>query len=140
MCQTQPWPCATHGAVACKNTDIPPGYTCKCRPGFTGVHCDVDVNECARTPFNTSDMCNGVGACVNTIGGYVCMWVSDALNPVNTETQSRCTPSFMGVNCTTRFDVCAVTGGASLCMHGGNCSIVDVGDGYKCACPPGGCS
>lgn len=73
MCQKQPWPCAAHGTVNCTNTDMSPGYTCTCQSGFTGVKCDVDVDECARIPVDMDDVCNGEGTCVNTIGGYVCM-------------------------------------------------------------------
>merc|ERR1711907_122935 len=42
------------------------GYTCNCKPGWTGKHCDEDVNECL-----IEDFC-GTGTCTNEIGSFNC--------------------------------------------------------------------
>lgn len=42
------------------------GPICKCK-GFTGAYCNVDVNECDKTP------CEEGGTCINTYGGFKCV-------------------------------------------------------------------
>ncbi len=41
-------------------------YQCYCRPGFSGVHCDYDFDECLSTP------CLNGGTCSNLVNGYSC--------------------------------------------------------------------
>ena len=41
------------------------GYTCTCNDGFTGDHCDVNINECASWPCVH-------GTCTDDVDGYVC--------------------------------------------------------------------
>ncbi|XP_014600494.1 PREDICTED: fat-like cadherin-related tumor suppressor homolog isoform X3 [Polistes canadensis] len=52
------------------------GPICKCQ-GFTGEHCENDVNECDANP------CTNGGTCVNEIGTYRCV----------------CPPNMTGFNC-----------------------------------------
>ncbi|XP_043555728.1 protein crumbs homolog 1 isoform X1 [Chiloscyllium plagiosum] len=42
------------------------GYICKCQHGFTGSHCEMDVNECDSNP------CQNGGTCQNTMESYIC--------------------------------------------------------------------
>ncbi|XP_078263856.1 protein crumbs homolog 1 isoform X2 [Rhinoraja longicauda] len=42
------------------------GYTCKCRRGYTGSQCEMDVGECDWNP------CQNGGTCRNTQEGYTC--------------------------------------------------------------------
>ncbi|XP_072367573.1 protein crumbs homolog 1 isoform X1 [Scyliorhinus torazame] len=42
------------------------GYICKCQYGFTGLRCEMDVNECDSTP------CQNGGTCQNTMESYIC--------------------------------------------------------------------
>ncbi|KTF77544.1 hypothetical protein cypCar_00023667, partial [Cyprinus carpio] len=37
--------------------DLINGYQCHCRPGWTGLHCEDDINECLLQPCNQG-MCN----------------------------------------------------------------------------------
>ncbi|WAR16423.1 EGFL7-like protein, partial [Mya arenaria] len=43
------------------------GYTCSCAKGYTGIHCELDINEC-------SGFVNGgcEDRCINTVGSFAC--------------------------------------------------------------------
>ncbi len=85
------------------------GYTCTCPPGYTGVDCQINIDDCAGNP------CQNGGACADGINGYTC----------------NCAPGFTGAQCQTDIDDCA----PNPCQNGGVCS--DQVNGYSCACPPG---
>ncbi|XP_015261667.1 PREDICTED: protein crumbs homolog 1 [Gekko japonicus] len=42
------------------------GYVCDCQTGFTGIHCEEDINECHMNP------CQNGGTCENSLGNYTC--------------------------------------------------------------------
>ena len=33
------------------------GFSCNCVPGYAGVHCEEDVNECASSPCRNKATC-----------------------------------------------------------------------------------
>lgn len=41
-------------------------YTCSCIAGFTGTHCEININECLSNP------CANGGVCVDHINGFRC--------------------------------------------------------------------
>ena len=41
-------------------------YVCRCSPGYTGLHCETDINECDSSPCMNSAFCNDL------INGYNC--------------------------------------------------------------------
>lgn len=63
-------------------------YTCECQPGFTGVNCDKDINECQSAPCIH-------GNCTDHFNMYTC----------------ECQPGFTGINCDTDINECQ-------CVHG----------------------
>ncbi|XP_064422095.1 milk fat globule EGF and factor V/VIII domain containing b isoform X2 [Latimeria chalumnae] len=57
--------------------DVFSEYVCKCPPGYDGVHCEINKNECASTP------CKNGGVCLDLNGDYSC----------------KCPPLFLGKEC-----------------------------------------
>ncbi|XP_051917443.1 lactadherin-like isoform X4 [Hippocampus zosterae] len=66
----KPNPCKNDGICAptghSRRGDVFSEYVCKCQPGFEGVHCQNDVNDCARQP------CQNGGSCRDLEGDFKC--------------------------------------------------------------------
>ena len=77
--------------------------------GFTGVHCESDVDECGERP------CYNGGICTDMINDYTC----------------HCPDGFVGKQCEINVDDCV----SAPCRHGGVCK--DSIGGYTCDCPKG---
>ena len=80
-------------------------YTCQCMTGYTGVHCETDVDECTSNPCLN-------GTCSDQVGEYNCS----------------CNPGFTGVNCDVNINEC----NPSPCRNGARCT--DAVNSYSCKC------
>ncbi|XP_071823083.1 uncharacterized protein [Apostichopus japonicus] len=104
-------PCLNGGACSADPLNDA-GFTCACRPGFTGQSCERDV--CANQP------CQNFGVCsVNPLAveGFTC----------------GCQQGFIGPLCES-VDPCA----AMPCLNGGTCSPSTASPlGFTCTCPNG---
>jgi hypothetical protein len=47
------------------------GYNCSCAPGYTGLQCQTDIDECVSSP------CQNGGTCMDGVNGYTCTCVAD---------------------------------------------------------------
>ncbi|XP_019639764.1 PREDICTED: fibropellin-1-like [Branchiostoma belcheri] len=83
--------------------------TCRCAPGYTGLHCETNIDECS------SDPCQNGAVCQDGVNSFTC----------------QCVPGYTGTLCETDIDECA----SSPCLGGGTC--VDHVNGYSCVCPKG---
>ncbi|PVD19033.1 hypothetical protein C0Q70_21592 [Pomacea canaliculata] len=98
--------------ISCNNSGVCTGnsthFHCACLPGFTGSHCEVDVNDCASSPCVN-------GLCVDEVGGYTCY----------------CRPGFHGQRCELDYDECST----NPCENQAFCQ--DLRDNFTCHCHPG---
>ncbi|XP_077452517.1 milk fat globule EGF and factor V/VIII domain containing b isoform X2 [Stigmatopora argus] len=66
----KPNPCKNDGLCAAtghsRRGDVFTEYVCKCQPGFEGVHCQNNVNDCAVRP------CQNGGSCRDLDGDFKC--------------------------------------------------------------------
>ena len=71
-CEAKP---CKNAAVCMDNADG--SFACECTPGYEGVHCEKDTDDCAHDP------CDNGGKCVDEVNGYSC----------------ECTEGFTGKHC-----------------------------------------
>uniref|UniRef100_A0A2K5XZZ1 Protein crumbs homolog 1 n=2 Tax=Mandrillus leucophaeus TaxID=9568 RepID=A0A2K5XZZ1_MANLE len=95
------------------------GYVCICQPGFTGIHCEEDVNECSSNP------CQNGGTCENLPGNYTCHCPFDNLSRT----------FYGGRDCSDILLGCT----HQQCLNNGICipHFQDGQHGFGCLCPSG---
>ena len=79
-CESDP---CSNGATC---VDIRRGYHCVCPAGFTGLDCDIDIDECLG-----NNVCLNNATCVDMVNEYEC----------------HCLEGFTGHNCEINIDDCA---------------------------------
>lgn len=85
-------------------------WSCKCRPGFSGRHCEMRVDLCRGFP------CANGGTCLDSNGiDFTCA----------------CAPGFTGKHCSIDINECD----PNPCLNNGLCH--DRVDEFTCSCPPG---
>ncbi|XP_072293357.1 protein eyes shut homolog [Eucyclogobius newberryi] len=92
----------------------PPQFVCKCFHGFTGTHCEAEINECDSSP------CQHNGTCSDLVGHYKC----------------KCPIGFDGENCEVDIDACSLQN--TTCPPQTECLDLPYGLQYMCriTCPP----
>ncbi|XP_045150472.1 sushi, nidogen and EGF-like domain-containing protein 1 [Echinops telfairi] len=138
-------PCLNGGK--CIDDCVPgdPSYTCSCLSGFTGRHCQLDVDECESQP------CQNGGTCTQGANSFSCQCPASFRGPTCETAQSPC-----DAHACQNGGQCQVEGGAALCMcqarytgpvceadvdgcssgpclNGGSC--VGLVGNYTCLCP-----
>nr|XP_051676393.1 protein crumbs homolog 1 isoform X2 [Oryctolagus cuniculus] len=95
------------------------GYVCACHSGFTGIHCEEDIDECSSNP------CQNGGTCENLPGNYICRCPFDNLSGI----------FYGGENCSDVLLGCA----HHHCRNNGICipHFQDGQHGFSCLCPSG---
>ncbi|KAI8515707.1 hypothetical protein Bbelb_065200, partial [Branchiostoma belcheri] len=143
-------PCQNGGA--CRN--LINAYRCDCQPGWSGVNCQGDTNECssnnggwttlARTHLAVTPVPVGLGTyCqdrsnasvstaqhINECSSLPCQNGGACRNLINAY-RCDCQPGWSGVNCQGDIDECF----SSPCQNGGTCR--NLINAYRCDCQPG---
>ncbi|XP_041372182.1 cubilin-like [Gigantopelta aegis] len=99
------------------------GFICRCPNTWTGIRCDIDVNECSV--YAGTDLgCQNGGTCVNSPGSFSCT----------------CTANWHGIRCMDQHDDCTGASQSELCGHGTCVNIPRASAGqakYQCICDDG---
>ncbi|CAF1332007.1 unnamed protein product [Didymodactylos carnosus] len=66
------YPCNTsnlcvNNGTCLENLTTTRGFTCQYSPGFTGILCEINIDECSSQPCHR-------GQCIDKINGYVCAY------------------------------------------------------------------
>ncbi|KAI8794952.1 CUB and sushi domain-containing protein 2, partial [Biomphalaria glabrata] len=88
---------------------IGPVSQCHCLDGFTGLHCEVNMDDCLE------NYCLNGGQCLDGVNIFTCL----------------CPKGFSGDLCQINLDDCV----SSPCQNNGVC--IDNIDGFTCVCQPG---
>lgn len=86
-----------------------PELSCRCLAGFTGPHCETNMDDCLMRP------CANGATCLDGVNRFSCL----------------CPVGFTGRFCTINLDDCA----SQPCLNGGRC--IDRVSTFQCVCPPG---
>ncbi|KAK1886129.1 Slit like 1 protein [Dissostichus eleginoides] len=155
-------PCQNQGVCQVNETEL---YTCTCKSGFTGKHCETPVDACVSNPCTNAGLCisdeqtQGFScACAFGFHGTFCEVNVDDCEDHGCESDATCVdgvgnytcvcpPNYTGLFCEELEDVCSpgwVGPNCSIdynecvdhrCQNGAQC--VDHLDGYSCVCPQG---
>ena len=87
-------------------------YTCQCQPGYTGEHCEVEIDDCESSP------CENNSTCVDQVGTYKCI----------------CPYNYQGKNCESRFELCSQP--ETRCDLKNTKQCIPIVNGIKCDCMP----
>lgn len=85
------------------------GFRCVCPVGYSGLKCEINVDDCSHEP------CLNGGHCIDGIDSFKC----------------QCQPGFLGELCQVNVNDCATR----PCANGGSC--IDGVNDFQCLCRPG---
>ncbi|XP_061602433.1 protein jagged-2b isoform X2 [Cololabis saira] len=122
-------------------------FTCMCDPGFSGIYCHENVNDCISSP------CRNGGTCIDGVNSFQCFcpdgWEGQLCNLNVNECRHNpcknggrcvdlvndfyceCSDDWKGKTCHSQESQCDAT----TCSNGGTC--YDHGDAFRCSCPTG---
>ena len=124
LCNEQIDECALNPCVNGTCHDKVNGFECECLPGFTGVKCEININECESNP------CQNEATCYDFDNRYECKCVAgyEGKNRIFKELFQI---DILGKNCEFEIDECL----SNPCQNHGICT--DKLASYSCRCFPG---
>ena len=102
-------PCLHGGSCVLSHTTSGAPFQCMCQPGYVGLLCQQNVDDCLEFP------CANGGTCHDLVNDFRC----------------ECADGFTGNDCSVRVSNCA----SNPCLNGATC--VDRIGGHDCVCAPG---
>nr|XP_033479767.1 slit homolog 1 protein-like [Epinephelus lanceolatus]XP_033479768.1 slit homolog 1 protein-like [Epinephelus lanceolatus] len=141
-------PCQNQGVCQVHHTEL---YTCTCKSGFTGKHCETPVDACVSNPCTNGGLCisdeqtRGFScACAFGFHGTFCEVNVDDCQDHGCEKDATCVdgvgnytclcpPNYTGLFCEEEEDVCSP--GRNQCQHQSTC--ISTPTGPRCVCIPG---
>ncbi|XP_003972277.3 slit homolog 1b isoform X2 [Takifugu rubripes] len=141
-------PCQNQGVCRDDHTQL---FTCTCKPGFTGKHCETPVDACVSNPCTNGGVClsdeqtRGFScACAFGFHGTFCEVNVDDCQDHGCENGATCvdgvgnytclcSPNYKGRFCEEVDSVCSP--GRNPCHHQSTCISTPVGP--RCVCIPG---
>ena len=85
-------------------------FTCICNPGYTGLNCEIYIDQCQNI------VCQNGGSCYTTGQSYKCA----------------CLQGYTGYDCSVVINQCY----SYPCLNGGTCNFLGANN-YNCNCLPG---
>uniref|UniRef100_A0A8D0GC18 Sushi, von Willebrand factor type A, EGF and pentraxin domain containing 1 n=1 Tax=Sphenodon punctatus TaxID=8508 RepID=A0A8D0GC18_SPHPU len=133
-------PC--HNSGTCKQ--LGSGYICLCPPGYTGLKCEMEIDECKSSPCLNNGICKDGFHCKCLPGftGVLCdknineclrrpckngATCKDGINSF----RCQCVTGYTGPHCEVNINECE----SNPCLNQATC--VDALNSYICKCPPG---
>lgn len=125
-------PCGDHGTCIQLNTTE---YVCDCIHGFTGVHCEEQIDYCSSSP------CLNGATCEKLVGSFKCFCIEGFTGQFSSIDRH----FWLGKSVSIKFSICfflSFTGDTcavdiddcmdNACLNGGRCT--DRINGYECDC------
>ncbi|XP_059169385.1 uncharacterized protein LOC131951116 [Physella acuta] len=123
---------ACSGTCSCKfeNTKLcsSSNGSCECKPGWTGVDCSTDINECLGSPSPCPD---ANSQCINAQGSFYCKCNNGFIQKNQSQNDCyECDENFYGADCAS---VCSCNSQTSTCNKvTGACSCNPGWEGTNC--------
>ncbi|CAK8692602.1 protein jagged-1b-like [Clavelina lepadiformis] len=133
--------CGAHGRCVSLHDNQ---FECKCDPGYEGVHCELNVDDCVGSP------CENGGTCIDEVNSYKCIcaegWEGkyceinfNDCDPDPCHGRGRCIDkldgfvckcrgAWKGKTCSSKRERCE----ENTCANGGRC--IPTGNSFKCSC------